>query len=86
MQEKFDALQANDTWTLVPHPPGINLVTGEWIYRHSFKFDGSLDRYKARWVFRGFTQCLGINYDETFSHVVKLVTVPIVLTLALSLS
>jgi hypothetical protein len=86
MQAEFDALQANDTWTLVPRPPGINLVTGKWVFCHKFKSDGSLDRYKARWVLRGFTQRPGIDYDATFSPVMKPDTIRVVLTLALSRS
>ena len=79
-------MQANDTWTLVPRPPGVNLVTDKWVFRHKFKSDGSLDRYKARWVLQGFTQRPGIDYDETFSPVVKPATIRMVLTLALSRS
>ena len=86
MQAEFDALQDNDTWTLVPRPPGVNLVTGKWVFHHKFKSDGSLDRYKARWVLRGFTQQPGIDYDETFTPVVKPATIRMVLTLALSRS
>jgi hypothetical protein len=55
-------------------------------FRHKLKSDGSLDRYKARWVLRGFTQHPGIDYDETFSPVVKSATIRTVLTLALSRS
>jgi hypothetical protein len=84
MQAEYDALIANDTWSLVPRPPGVNVVTGKWIYRHKLLADGSLDRYKARWVLRGFTQRPGIDYDETFSPVVKPATVRVVLSLALS--
>jgi len=65
-------------------PPGANVVTGKWIFRHKFLVDGSLDRYKARWVLCGLTHCPGVDYDETFSPVVKPATVQTILTLALS--
>lgn len=55
MQEEYSALLANNTWDLVPPPPSANIVTGMWIFRHKFHADGSLDRYKARWVLRGFS-------------------------------
>jgi histone deacetylase 1/2 len=86
MLAEFDALQGNDTWTLVPRLPSINLVTDKWVFCHKFKMDGYLDRYKARWVLRGFTQRPGIDYNETFSPVVKPTTIRVVLTLALSRS
>jgi hypothetical protein len=77
-------LVSNNTWYLVPHPPGTHIITGKWHFRHKFHADGTLERYKARWVCRGFTQRPGVDYDETFSPVVKPATVRIVLTLALS--
>jgi hypothetical protein len=55
MEEEYSALKDNDTWDLVPHPPGANIVTGKWIFTHKFHGDGSLSRYKARWILRGFT-------------------------------
>jgi hypothetical protein len=58
-------------------------VTGKWVFRRKLKTDGSLDRYKARWVLCGFTQRPRIDYDETFSPVVKSATISIMLTLAL---
>ena len=60
------------------------MVTGKWLFRHKLTSDGSLNRYKARWVLRGFTQRPGVDYDETFSPVVKFATVRTVLSLALS--
>jgi hypothetical protein len=84
MLEEFTALQANHTWDLVPPPPGINIVTGKWVFRHKLHPDGTLDRYKARWVLRGFTQCPGIDFGETFSPVVKPATIRTVLSLAVS--
>jgi hypothetical protein len=84
MEEEYAALLANHTWDLVPRPPCTNVVTVKWLFRHKLTLAGSLDRYKARWVLRGFTQHPGVDYDETFSPVVKFATVRIVLSLALS--
>jgi hypothetical protein len=59
------------------------MVTDKWLFRHKLTSDGSLDRYKARWVLRGFTQRPEMDCDETFSPVVKFATVRTVLSLAL---
>jgi hypothetical protein len=84
MEEEYVALLANHTWDLVSRPPGTNVVTGKWLFRHKLTLDGSLDRYTARWVLRGFTQRPGVDYDETFSPIVKFATVRVVLSLTLS--
>ena len=65
MEEEYVALLANQTWDLVPRPPGSNIVTGKCTWTHKRWADGTLERYKARWVLRGFTQCPGVDYDET---------------------
>jgi hypothetical protein len=70
------------TWCHVP--PQANVVNGKWISKHKFSADGTLERYKARWVLRGFTQRLSVDFAETFSTVVKPATVRTVLSLALS--
>ena len=84
MVDEFQALMDNDTWRLVPRPPGANVVSGKWIFRHKYHADGSLARHKARWVVRGFSQRHGIDYDETFSPVVKPATIRTVLSIAAS--
>jgi hypothetical protein len=53
--EEYKTLLSNSTWDLVSRPPGANVVTSKWIFKHKLKADNSLDRYKARWVLRGFT-------------------------------
>jgi hypothetical protein len=84
MLDEFNALIRNDTWSLVPCPAGVNVVTDKWIFRHKLNPDGTLARYKAHWVVRGFTQQAGVDYGETFSPVVKLATIRVVLSIATS--
>ncbi|RZC24049.1 Beta-carotene isomerase D27, chloroplastic isoform D [Glycine soja] len=82
MQAEFDALHHNNTWDLVSRSSDQNLVGCKWVFRIKRNPDGSIDRYKARLVVKGFHQHFGWDYTETFSPVVKLVTIRIVLTLA----
>jgi hypothetical protein len=86
MHDEFEALRTNETWTLVPCPAHANVVSGKWIFKHKFHSDGRLARYKARWVVRGFSQQPGIDFDETFSPVVKRATIHIVLSIVVSRS
>ena len=82
MQEEFKALQDNGTWELVLRPPGAHVITGKWIFKNKFHADGRLERRKARWVVRGFSQRPGLDFDQTFSPVVKPATIQTVLHLA----
>jgi hypothetical protein len=86
MADEYKALIDNDTWCLVPRPPGANVVSGKWIFKHKYHSDGTLARHKARWVVQGFSQQHGIDYDETFSPVVKPPTIRAVLSIAASRS
>ena len=71
MVDEYKALIDNGTWRLVPLPPCTNVVSDKWIFKHKYHSDGSLAHHKARWVVRGFSQQHGLDYDETFSPVVK---------------
>jgi hypothetical protein len=62
----------------------ILAAIGKWVFTHKFRADGIFGRYKARWVLRGFTQRLGVDYDLTFNPVVKPATVRTVLATAVS--
>ncbi|GKF57308.1 ribonuclease H-like domain-containing protein, partial [Tanacetum coccineum] len=62
----------------------VNVVRSMWLFKHKFKADGSLSRYKAHLVANGRSQQQGIDCDETFSQVVKPATIRTVLSLAVS--
>jgi hypothetical protein len=84
MDDEYAALMKNKTWQLVPPRSNQNLIDCKWVYKIKHKPDGYVDRYKARLVAKGFKQRLGIDYDDTFSPVVKPTTIRLILSLALS--
>jgi hypothetical protein len=86
MKDEYDALIKQATWSLVPPPPNHNVVGCKWVYKLKTHSDGSIARYKARLVAKGFHQQQGVDFDETFSPVIKPPTVRMVLSLAVSLN
>lgn len=84
MDVEHDALQRNQTWQLVPRPKGKNVIGCKWVYKFKRKSNGSIDRYKARLVAKGYRQRYGIDYEDTFSLVVKAAMIRLVLSIAIS--
>ncbi|KAJ9555071.1 hypothetical protein OSB04_009685 [Centaurea solstitialis] len=84
MADEFSTLMRNGTWTLVPRVPNSNVVDSKWVFKLKRDQTGAIKRYKARLVAKGFRQQPGIDYQETFSLVVKLTTIPVVLSLAVT--
>lgn len=82
MQHELDALQKNHTWDLVDLPPGKHTIGCKWVYKTKLKADGSLNRYKVRLVAKGYSQEAGFDYFDTFSPVVKLTTIKVLLFVA----
>ena len=63
---------------------GTNLIDCKWVYKVKRKADGTIDRYKARLVAKGFKQRYGIDYEDTFSLVVKIAIIRLVLSIAVA--
>jgi hypothetical protein len=62
-------------------PKGKNKVECKWIFKRKLKVDGSIGRYKARLLAKGYSQVHGLDYHETFSLVVKIASIRIFLAL-----
>lgn len=84
MYVEFDALRRNKTWHLVPLVKGRNVIGCKWVYKIKRRSDEKIERYKAWLVAKGFKQRYGIDYEDTFSPVVKAATIRLVLSLVLS--
>lgn len=86
-QDECDSLIRNKTWVLEDLPKGLKAIEGKWIFKKKLQADGTIDRYKARYVIRGFRQMPGVDYLENklFLPVVRIPTLRYLFALAAEL-
>jgi hypothetical protein len=82
MFEELNALSKTYTWDLVDLPLGKTAVECRWVYKITTKSYGSVDRYKARLMEKGFNQEYGIDYEKTFKLVAYLTSILPLLAMA----
>ncbi|KAL3701666.1 hypothetical protein R1sor_019688 [Riccia sorocarpa] len=82
MDEEFRAHMENQTWKLVDLPSGRKAIRCKWVYKTKLKADGRIARHKARLVAKGFSQVAGIDYNETYSPVVRFESMRTVMSIA----
>jgi hypothetical protein len=75
MNDEYQVLMENKTWHLVPPNSTCNIVNCKWVYHVKKNTDGTIDRYKACLVAKGFKQRCGIDYEDTFNPVVMSATI-----------
>ena len=82
MDKEMDSLHLNDVWDLVKLPKDRKAVGSKWVFKLKVGPDGLVERHKARLVAQGFSQKQGLDYDETFSPVVRFESLRTVIALA----
>ena len=82
MKDEFQSLEKNKVWELTKLPKNKNLVSGKWHFTLKRNGNGKIIMYKARYVARGFNQKQGVDFEETYSPTVKLVTLRFLLSFA----
>jgi len=82
MKSEMESMYHNQVWTLVEPPDGVKAIECKWVFKKKIDMDGNVDIYKARLVAKGFKQIHGIDYDETYSPVVMLKSIRILLAVA----
>ena len=82
MVEEYSSIMTNDVWEVVPRPQDRSVVGSKWIYKIKYVVDGSIYKFKARFVARGYAQKEGIDYEETFAPVARYTSIRFVISLA----
>lgn len=75
IDKEFEALEANHTWDITNLPKGKKPISSKWVYNVKYKSNGDMERRKVRQVIKGCTQKAGVDYNVTYSPVVKMTTI-----------
>jgi hypothetical protein len=82
MTEEYQSIMKNKVWEIVPRPKNKDVVSSRWLFKIKHDVDGSIEKYKARFVARGFSQKEGIDYEETFVPVARYTLIRTTIALA----
>ena len=80
--EEYESIAKNHVWEKVPRPAYKSLVGLRWIFKLKQETNERIGKYKARFVAKGYSQVEGIDYEETFSLVVRYSSIRSILCLA----
>jgi hypothetical protein len=82
MTEEYQSIIKNVVWEIVPRPKNKDVVYSKWIYKIKHVADRSIEKHKARYVARGFSQKEGIDYEAMFAPVARYTYIRTIIALA----
>lgn len=83
-EEEIQSIAKNQTWELVDLPHGIKHIGLKWVFKLKRNSDGSINKYKAHLVPKGYVQQYGINVDKVFEPVARIETIRLLISLSAS--
>eukprot|EP00253_Pinus_taeda_P006627 PITA_06627 len=78
------SLHKNDAWDLVEFPPGTKPIGSKWVFKKKTNVGVKVEKYKARLVAKGYPQVSGIDFGDIFSHVSKVTSIRLVLSVVVA--
>ena len=82
MVEEYKYIMKNNVWEILPRPKDKSVVSSKWIFETKHSSYESIEKYKGRFVARGFSQKEGIDYEETFAPIARYTSIRTVIALA----
>ena len=79
MEEELSMIEKNHTWQLMQKPSERKVIGVKWVFQTKFNADGSVNKYKARLVVKGYPQVFRVDFSETFAPVARLDTIRLLL-------
>lgn len=75
MEEEMEDLKRNEMWDLVPLPKGRKPIGCKWVFKKKMGSNGSIEKYKAWFVAKGYSQVEGVDCGEIFSPIAKMASI-----------
>jgi hypothetical protein len=82
MKEEYQSIMKNKVWEIVPRSKNKDGVSYRWLFKIKHVADGSIEKYKIRFVAYGFSQKEGIDYEKTFTPVARYTSIRTIIALA----
>ena len=86
MHEEPNQFVRNNVWELIPRLENVQVIGTKWIFKNKTNEDGEIIRNKSQLVAQGYTQVIGVDFDESFTPVARLESICILMSIACTMN